>query len=138
MSHLDHKRPYLQLGDPRLANMMLYLTTPVTLQNHVDYHFLGSELKQIRPGFWTMPAYLNDYDTMSLFFLFTADDNGEMAVMMASGEWQDGHLGMSAPMKTGAGLNKLYHHRRKNAVKAFNYLLALTMNGKAEWRQLPD
>ncbi|ANZ64180.1 hypothetical protein AYR62_08910 [Secundilactobacillus paracollinoides] len=134
---MDHQRPYLQLGNRQLDHMMVYLTTPVTPQNHVDFHFLGSELKQIRPGFWTMPAYLNDYDTMSLFFLFTADENGEMAIVMAAGEWQDGKLGLSDPMPTGAGLNTLYHHRHKNAVKAFNYLLALTMNGKAEWRQLP-
>jgi hypothetical protein len=104
----------LKLGDDKFTKMMLFLKTPINQQNHLDYKFGNSELRELQEGIWAMPAYLTDDDPYSLFFLFTTIDTGEMVVAFAEGTRQDKQLKLGQPLTTGAGLNSLFSRNKKN------------------------
>ncbi|KRK48908.1 hypothetical protein [Secundilactobacillus kimchicus] len=128
----------LHLGDSQLEKLMLFLKDPITEQNHLDYRFENSELRELRPGIWAMPAYLQDDDDFSLFFLFTTIETGDMVVAFAEGTRQEKQLALGTPMTTGAGLNLLNTHKDKRAVRVFKFLTDISRADEGAWRQITD
>lgn len=136
MSENDHVA--LKLGDDKFAKMMLFLKTPINQQNHLDYKFGNSELRELQEGIWAMPAYLTDDDPYSLFFLFTTIDTGEMVVAFAEGTRQDKQLKLGQPLTTGAGLNSLFAQQDKRAQRVLKFLNDISRADEAEWHEIAD
>ncbi|WP_235995180.1 hypothetical protein [Secundilactobacillus yichangensis] len=126
----------LKLGDDKFDEMMLFLKTPINQQNHLDYRFGDSELRELQEGIWAMPAYLVDDDPYSLFFLFTTIDSGEMVVAFAEGTRQDKQLRLGQPLTTGAGLNSLFAQQEKRAQRVLKFLNDISRADEAEWHQI--
>ncbi|GAX04916.1 hypothetical protein IWT25_00210 [Secundilactobacillus pentosiphilus] len=134
----ENDKPALKLGDDKFAEMMLFLKTPINQQNHRDYKFGDSELRELQEGIWAMPAYLEDDDPYSLFFLFTTIDSGEMVVAFAEGTRQDKQLKLGQPLTTGAGLNSLFAQQEKRAQRVLKFLNDISRADEAEWHQIVD
>ncbi|MCH5462779.1 hypothetical protein HC026_09105 [Lactobacillus sp. LC28-10] len=132
----ENDGPALKLGDDQFENMMLFLKTPINQQNHLDYKFGESELRELQEGIWAMPAYLQDDDPYSLFFLFTTIDSGEMVVAFAEGTRQDKQLKLGQPLTTGAGLNNLFAQQEKRAQRVLKFLNDISRADEAEWHQI--
>lgn len=132
----ENDDPALKLGDDQFENMMLFLKTPINQQNHLDYKFGESELRELQEGIWAMPAYLQDDDPYSLFFLFTTIDSGEMVVAFAEGTRQDKQLKLGQPLTTGAGLNHLFAQQEKRAQRVLKFLNDISRADEAEWHQI--
>lgn len=134
----ENNEPTLNLGDEQFNHMMLFLKTPITQKTHLDYRFGDSELRELKSGIWAMPAYLQDDDPFSSFFLFTMIDDDHMVVAFSQGERHDKQLSLSAPMTTGQGLNQLYANQEKRAQRVLKFLNDISRADEAEWRQIED
>lgn len=126
----------LKLGDEQFEQMMLFLKTPINQQNHRDYKFGDSELRELQSGIWAMPAFLEDEDPYSLFFLFTTIETGDMVVAFAEGQKKAGSLSLGKPLTTGAGLNRLYSQKQQRAQRVLKFLNDISRADEAEWRQV--
>lgn len=132
----ENEKPTLSLGDEQFNQMMLFLKTPINQANHKDYRFGESELRELQEGIWAMPAYLEEDEPYSTFFLFTTIETGEMVVAFAEGEKQAQQLALGKPLTTGAGLNRLYAQKQQRAQRVLKFLNDISRANEAEWRQI--
>lgn len=126
----------LQLGDEEFGKMMLVLKQPVTQANHKEFKFLDGEMQEIAPDIWAMPAYMQEDDEFTLFFLTTQIESGETVVAFSTGESAHGDFRLSAPMVTGAGLNLLNAQQPDRAKRVLKFLNDISRADEGNWRMV--
>ncbi|CAJ1228864.1 hypothetical protein [Levilactobacillus zymae] len=126
----------LQLGDDEFGKMMLVLKQPVTQANHKEFKFLDGEMQEIAPDIWAMPAYMQDDDDFTLFFLTTQIESGETVVAFSTGDASHGDFRLSEPMVTGAGLNLLNDQQPDRAKRVLKFLNDISRADEGNWRMV--
>ncbi|HIW71548.1 MAG TPA: hypothetical protein H9875_02880 [Candidatus Levilactobacillus faecigallinarum] len=126
----------LQLGDDDFGKMLLVLKQPVTQANHKEFKFLDGEMQEIAPDIWAMPAYMTEDDDFTMFFVTTKIESGETVVTFATGEQDDQNFSLSAPMVTGAGLNRLNQEQPDRAKRVLKFLNDISRADEGNWRMV--
>ncbi|MGX6428871.1 hypothetical protein [Levilactobacillus yonginensis] len=130
----------LQMGDDEFAKMMLVLKQPITQANHKDYKFLDGtetgEMQEIAPNIWAMPAYMQEDDDFTMFFLTTQIESGETVMAFATGETDGGNFRLSQPLVTGAGLNVLNEQQPNRAKRVLKFLNDISKADEGSWRMV--
>lgn len=128
----------IKLGDPVFNKMMFVLDRPVTKDNYRDYKYDENELAEISDGIWAMPAYMQEDDPFSLFFIVTEIDTGEEVIAFSTGENNNGEFSLSTPMATGEGLNLMNQHDDKHANSILHFINQISKAAEGDWRMIED